>query len=116
MRFVLDNSVVMRWLLNDGSKERLAYASKVLDLLIQDTGDALVPGVWSLEVANVRVKAPYKRLGVRSACKRVCWLDGRNGRHRRHQHCRTSLGRYLATGKALQAVVLRCGLLGIGTA
>ena len=30
MRFVLDNSVVMRWLLNDGSEERLAYAAKVL--------------------------------------------------------------------------------------
>ena len=62
MRFVLDNSVVMRWLLNDGSKERLAYASKVLDLLIQDTGEALVPGVWSLEVANVLVKAQTKGL------------------------------------------------------
>ena len=57
MRFVLDNSVVMRWLLNDGSEERLAYASKVLDLLTQDTAEAWVPGVWSLEVANVLVKA-----------------------------------------------------------
>jgi predicted nucleic acid-binding protein len=62
MRFVLDNSVVMRWLLNDGSEERLAYASKVLDLLAQETGEALVPGVWSLEVANVLVKAQAKGL------------------------------------------------------
>jgi predicted nucleic acid-binding protein len=62
MRFVLDNSVVMRWLLNDGSEERLAYASKVLDLLTRDTGEALVPGVWSLEVANVLVKAHAKGL------------------------------------------------------
>ncbi len=62
MRFVLDNSVVMRWLLNDGSQERLAYASKVLDLLTQDTSEALVPGVWSLEVANVLVKAQAKGL------------------------------------------------------
>ena len=62
MRFVLDNSVVMRWLLNDGSDERLAYAAKVLDLLTQDTGEALVPGVWSLEVANVLVKAQAKGL------------------------------------------------------
>ena len=62
MRFVLDNSVVMRWLLNDGSEERLAYASKVLDLLTQDTGEALVPSVWSLEVANVLVKAQAKGL------------------------------------------------------
>jgi hypothetical protein len=42
---VLDNSVVMRWLLNHGSKERLAYASKVLDLLTQDIREALVPSV-----------------------------------------------------------------------
>lgn len=32
MRFVLDNSVAMRWLLKDGSDERLAYAAKVLEL------------------------------------------------------------------------------------
>ena len=62
MRFVLDSSVVMRWLLNDGSDERLAYAAKVLDLLTQETGEALVPGVWSLEVANVLVKAQGKGL------------------------------------------------------
>jgi predicted nucleic acid-binding protein len=62
MRFVLDNSVAMRWLLNDGSQERLAYAAKVLDLLAQDTGQALVPGVWPLEVANVLVKAQAKGL------------------------------------------------------
>lgn len=62
MRFVLDNSVVMRWLLNDGSDERLAYAAKVLDLLTQETGEALVPGVWSLEVANLLVKAQAKGL------------------------------------------------------
>ena len=62
MRFVIDNSVVMRWLLNDGSQERLAYAARVLDLLTQDAGEALVPGVWSLEVANVLVKAQAKGL------------------------------------------------------
>ena len=62
MRFVLDNSVVVRWLLNDGSEERLAYASKVLDLLTQDTGEAWVAGVWSLEVANLLVKAQARGL------------------------------------------------------
>ena len=62
MRFVLDNSVVMRWLLNDGSDERLAYAARVLELLTQDTGEAVVPGIWPLEVANVLVKAQTKGL------------------------------------------------------
>ena len=62
MRFVLDNSVVMRWLLKDGSDERLAYAARVLELLTQDTGEAVVPGIWPLEVANVLVKAQARGL------------------------------------------------------
>ena len=62
MRFVLDNSVVMRWLLQDGSEERIAYARKVLGLLAQDAGEALVPGIWALEVANVIAKSEAKRL------------------------------------------------------
>ena len=62
MRFVLDNSVVMRWLLKDGSVERLAYADKVLGLLMQDDAQAVVPGIWPLEVANVIVKAQAKGL------------------------------------------------------
>ena len=62
MRFVLDNSVVMRWLLKDGSDERLAYAAKVLELLTQDTGEAVVPNIWPLEVANVLVKAQARGL------------------------------------------------------
>ena len=62
MRFVLDNSVVMRWLLQDGSTERLLYAQKVLDLLADDANQALVPNIWPLEVANVIAKAQAKGL------------------------------------------------------
>ena len=62
MRFVLDNSVAMRWLLKDGTEQRLAYADKVLGLLTQDSGEAVVPGIWALEVANVIVKAQAKGL------------------------------------------------------
>lgn len=62
MRFVLDNSVVMRWLLQDGSVERLAYASQVLALLAQGDAQAVVPSTWALEAANVLVKAQAKGL------------------------------------------------------
>lgn len=62
MRLVLDNSVVMRWLLRDGSDTRLAYAAKVLAVLTQENCTVLVPGIWSLEVANVLVKAQSKQL------------------------------------------------------
>lgn len=62
MRFVLDNSVVMRWLLKDGSAERLAYATKTLDRLANLGDEAVVPGIWALEVANVLVKAQAKGL------------------------------------------------------
>lgn len=62
MRFVLDNSVVMRWLLQDGSRERLVYASQVLERLAQEDCEAVVPGIWALEAANVLVKAQAKGL------------------------------------------------------
>ena len=51
MSFVLDNSVTMRWFFGDGTPRDLAYASRVLDAM--KTDEAIVPGLWSLEVANV---------------------------------------------------------------
>ena len=62
MRFVLDNSVAMRWLLRDGSDERLGYAAQVLEILELQSGEAIVPGIWALEAANVIVKAQSKEL------------------------------------------------------
>ena len=58
MRFVLDNSVTMRWLFRDGSVADLDYAERVLDKLI--AGIAVVPNIWQLEVANVIVRAEAK--------------------------------------------------------
>lgn len=60
MSFVLDDSVAMCWLLNDGRPADVAYALKVLDALKQTS--ALVPGVWALEAANVVAKAEAKGL------------------------------------------------------
>ena len=68
MRFVLNNSVVMRWLLQDGSDERLAYAQKVLGVLAQEDSVAVVPGIWALEAANVMVKAQAKRMVTEARC------------------------------------------------
>ncbi len=62
MRFVLDNSVSMRWLLQDGSRERLVYADKVLGQLELEGGEAVVPNIWPLEVANVILKAEAHRV------------------------------------------------------
>jgi len=53
--FVLDASVTLRWCFADGSPSDLDYASRVLAAL-RETG-ATVPSVWSLEVANVLVRA-----------------------------------------------------------
>jgi predicted nucleic acid-binding protein len=60
MRFVLDNSVVMRWLFNDGSRDDLDYASSILNLMSGQNAIAVVPGLWRLEVANVIVRAETK--------------------------------------------------------
>ena len=60
MRFVLDNSVTMRWFFGDGKPEELEYAGKVLDALKRDS--ALVPVTWGLEIANVIARAESKGL------------------------------------------------------
>lgn len=60
MSFVLDNSVAMCWLLNDGRPADIAYALNVLDALKQTS--ATVPGIWALEAANVVAKAEARGL------------------------------------------------------
>lgn len=62
MRFVLDNSVAMRWLFGDGTGQALDYAKRVLDLLMQEDGLAVVPCIWALEAGNVIVRAEAKGL------------------------------------------------------
>jgi predicted nucleic acid-binding protein len=62
MRFVLDNSVAMRWLFGDGTPEVLDYARRILDLLTREDGLAIVPCIWPLEVGNVIVRAEAKGL------------------------------------------------------
>jgi len=58
MRFVLDNSVTMRWLFGDGSPSDQRYAKQVLAAI--DGSNVIVPGVWCLEVANVIARAESK--------------------------------------------------------
>ena len=56
MRFVLDNSVAMRWLLKDRQPDVQDYARAVLQRLAN--GDtAVVPSLFALEAANVLVKS-----------------------------------------------------------
>ncbi len=66
MRFVLDNSVTMRWFFGDGKAEELEYAGKVLEAMKED--NALVPVTWGLEVANVLAKAEAKDLVTEARC------------------------------------------------
>ncbi len=58
MSFVLDNSVAMCWLLNDGRPGDVAYSLKVLECL--KTTHAVVPSLCSLEAANVLLRLKAK--------------------------------------------------------
>ncbi|MBI5092603.1 MAG: type II toxin-antitoxin system VapC family toxin [Candidatus Hydrogenedentes bacterium] len=70
-RFVLDNSVVMAWCLED---EEMDYADAVLDSLAQ--GEALVPAVWPLEVGNALLVAERRnRLDEASLTRSLALLD-----------------------------------------
>lgn len=60
MNFVLDNSVTMRWYFGDGTPRELAYARRVLEAMAGN--EAVVPGIWGLEVANVLARAEAKGL------------------------------------------------------
>ena len=72
MSFVLDNSVAMCWLLNDGQADDLAYALDVLEALKQTF--ATVPGLWALEAANVVAKVEAKGLTGREKDRNCfCW-------------------------------------------
>lgn len=59
---VLDASVTMCWLLGDGSAASRTYASKVLDAMMSEDTRAVVPAIWSLEVANVIGRAEAQGL------------------------------------------------------
>ena len=52
MNLVLDASVVLAWCFEDDTSD---YASRVLDSLRES--EAVVPGLWALEVANGLVTA-----------------------------------------------------------
>lgn len=56
MPFVLDASVALAWALPDESS---SYANSAIELLRGD--DALVPGIWPLELANGLVMAVRRR-------------------------------------------------------
>lgn len=60
MRFVIDNSVSMRWFIGEGKPKELAYATEALDAMRD--GSAFVPVTWGLEVANVIARAEAKGL------------------------------------------------------
>ena len=55
IRYVLDNSVAMRWLLASQKKADQAYAENVLRSLVE--AEAVVPNLWHLEAVNVLLVA-----------------------------------------------------------
>ena len=55
MKLVIDNSVVMRWLFNDGSEADREYAKKIASLV--ETHDVFVPALFVPEAANVISRA-----------------------------------------------------------
>jgi predicted nucleic acid-binding protein len=54
-KYILDNSVAMRWLLASEKKADQAYAEAVLQSLVD--AEAVVPDLWHLEAANVLLGA-----------------------------------------------------------
>jgi predicted nucleic acid-binding protein len=62
MRFVLDASVTLSWLLRDTAARDEAYPLAVLNALRDPDTVALVPTTWGLEIANVIARSEAKEL------------------------------------------------------
>ena len=60
MRFVLDASVALSWLLEDSGPGQ-AYASQVFSVLTDPDAQARVPATFGLEIANVIAKSEARR-------------------------------------------------------
>ena len=56
-RFVLDNSVAMRWFFPSNKKEDQAYSEQVLKSFSDPNCEALIPNLWHLEVTNVLLRS-----------------------------------------------------------
>lgn len=63
-KFVLDNSVAMRWLLGSQKKTDRKYAELVLQSLVE--ANAVVPHLWHIEAVSVLLTAE-KRGGLEAA-------------------------------------------------
>ena len=62
MRFVLDASVTLSWLLRDTTSRVEAYPLAVLNALRDPDTVAMVPMTWGLEIANVIARSEAKEL------------------------------------------------------
>jgi len=58
-RYVLDNSVAMRWLLSSPKKTDQVYAEAVLKSMVDS--EVVVPHLWHLEAANVLLSAERRQ-------------------------------------------------------
>lgn len=73
MRFVLDASVTLAWCFDDTTS---VMVERALDAL-QTGGEALVPSLWRLEVANVLVIAERRQRLVEADLMRFTALLGK---------------------------------------
>lgn len=69
MKFVLDNSISTRWLFGDGSTEDQDYALHILSQMNTGRAEAVVPGIWALEMANVMARGQAKSILSEARCK-----------------------------------------------
>jgi predicted nucleic acid-binding protein len=61
VRFVLDASVALSWLLQDAGAGQ-AYATEVFGTLGEPGAEARVPATWTLEIANVIAKCEARQI------------------------------------------------------
>ena len=61
MKFVLDASAGLSWLLDDAEAGQ-AYAADIFSELAEADGEAYVPATWALEIADVLAKCEARQV------------------------------------------------------
>lgn len=75
MSFVLDASVTLLWFAPQTNSQGVGYAQRVL--IAMKTGQAMVPGIWGLEVANVIARLQSRAVVTEAETQRFLGLLSR---------------------------------------
>ena len=107
MRFVIDNSVVMRWLFGDGSLEDIGYPERILEIRKVKGKMAMAPAIWPPGSRECNCAGRSTKFVAGSEKRGIPWHRSGIAHRNRDAFDRARLDGYPATRPSPQPVNLR---------